>query len=277
MKRIRRGTLMLLVLAMLATAAPVGAITNGTLDGDRHPQVVLVLMEVDDEPMFRCTGTLIAPTYVLTAGHCADNAQFSGIRIFTESDVDGGDNDYPFGTGNNTIEAIRFSAHPEYDDALFFLHDVGMIELAEPVMLDPEDYATLPSVDSLDALANKRGKQDVTFTSVGYGLQAAQLNNPTPQAHTVGVRVRMFSTPKLDQINAPGFTGDYSMLLSNNTKTGGTCFGDSGGPNFLGSSNVVAAVTSFGLNSNCGGTGGVFRVDRQNVLDFINEFMAVAD
>ena len=40
----------------------------------------------------------------------------------------------------------------------------------------------------------------------------------------------------------------------------GTCFGDSGGPNFVGSSNVIAGVTSFGLNITCGGTGGVYRV-----------------
>jgi secreted trypsin-like serine protease len=271
MKRLKSTIRVLLVLTLtVLTVAPATAITNGELDGEGHPQVVLILMEVDGSPAFRCTGTLIAPTYVLTAGHCADQNAFSGIRIFTESDVDGGDNNYPFGP-DNSVEAVRFAAHPDYTDALFFLHDVGMIELAEPVIGVP--YATLPGVDSLDALARKRGSQDVTFTAVGYGLQAAQLNNPTPQQHTVGVRVRMVSYPKLDQINAPGFTGDFSMLLSNNTKTGGTCFGDSGGPNFLGSSNVVAAVTSYGLNNNCGGTGGVFRLDRQNVQDFIVDFM----
>jgi secreted trypsin-like serine protease len=66
------------------------------------------------------------------------------------------------------------------------------------------------------------------------------------------------------------------LLLSNNANTGGTCFGDSGGPNFVGSNGtetkVVGAVTSFGLNGNCAGTGGVFRIDRQNVLDFIRTF-----
>ncbi len=76
--------------------------------------------------------------------------------------------------------------------------------------------------------------------------------------------------PHLIQINVPGFTGDFSLLLSNNASTGGTCFGDSGGPNYLGSSNVVAGVTSFGINGNCAGTGGVFRMDRQNVLDFVS-------
>ena len=63
------------------------------------------------------------------------------------------------------------------------------------------------------------------------------------------------------------------MLLSNNANTGGTCFGDSGGPNFLGDSNVVAGVTSYGLNGACGGTGGVFRMDRGNVLSFVHDFM----
>ena len=63
--------------------------------------------------------------------------------------------------------------------------------------------------------------------------------------------------------------GDFSLLLSNNASTGGTCFGDSGGPNFLGDSNVVAGVTSFGLNGNCAGTGGVYRVDRGWNLDWL--------
>jgi secreted trypsin-like serine protease len=83
----------------------------------------------------------------------------------------------------------------------------------------------------------------------------------------------MVAHPKLNQINVPGFTGDFALLLSNNAATGGTCFGDSGGPNYLGSSSVIAAVTSFGLNNTCGGTGGVFRLDRENVLEFIDDFM----
>ena len=63
------------------------------------------------------------------------------------------------------------------------------------------------------------------------------------------------------------------VLLSNNASTGGTCFGDSGGPDYLGTSNVIAGVTSFGLNGNCAGTGGVFRLDRKNVLDFVGQFL----
>ena len=61
-------------------------------------------------------------------------------------------------------------------------------------------------------------------------------------------------------------------MLSNNAHTGGTCFGDSGGPNFLGTTNVVAGVTSFGKNPTCAGTGGVYRVDRADDLDWLATF-----
>lgn len=78
----------------------------------------------------------------------------------------------------------------------------------------------------------------------------------------------MVARPKLNQING-GIVGDFSLLLSNNANTAGTCFGDSGGPNFIGTSNVIAGVTSFGMNGTCGGTGGVYRVDRADDLDWL--------
>ena len=132
-------------------------------------------------------------------------------------------------------------------------------------------YGELPSLNQLDKLKTKRGQQDVTFTAVGYGLQMSFPDAAAWKEHNV--KVRMVAHPKLNQINVPGFTGDFSLLLSNNSNTGGTCFGDSGGPNFLGDSNVVAGVTSFGINGNCAGTGGVFRMDRADVLEFVGSFL----
>lgn len=256
-------TLVLLVVMIL----PAAAITDGDLDGDGHPHVVLLIMDVGGNPTWRCSGTLLSPTFVLTAGHCAGApGEFSGIRIFHESDVQNGDNTYPFAGGPSSIEAVEWYAHPLYPTAPFFVHDVGVVILEEPgLVLD--EYGTLPEVDQLDAMKTRRGKQDTTFTAVGYGLQRI---NPV---FYEGAKIRMVAYPRLIQINVPGFTGDFSLLLSNNHSTGGTCFGDSGGPNFLGDSNVVAGVTSFGLNGNCAGTGGVFRMDRADVLDFVNEYL----
>jgi len=239
-------------------------ITHGTLDGTSHPAVVLVVMDIAGTPAFRCSGTLIAPKVVLTAGHCAgEPGEFSGMRVFTESDVENGNNNYPF-AGPNTVEAVRWQAHPLFTERAFFLHDVGVIVLSKAVRLAADQYGQLPTQDQLDVL---KPSSATVFTAVGYGLQ--RINPVFIEAE----KVRMFAEPHLIQINTPGFTGDFSLLLSNNASTGGTCFGDSGGPNYLGSSSVMAAVTSFGLNGTCGGTGGVFRLDRKNVLDFVEQFL----
>ena len=239
-------------------------ITHGTLDGTSHPAVVLVVMDIAGTPAFRCSGALIAPKVVLTAGHCAgEPGEFSGMRVFTESDVENGNNNYPF-AGPNTVEAVRWQAHPLFTERAFFLHDVGVIVLSKAVRLAADQYGQLPTQDQLDVL---KPSSATVFTAVGYGLQ--RINPVFIEAE----KVRMFAEPHLIQINTPGFTGDFSLLLSNNASTGGTCFGDSGGPNYLGSSSVIAAVTSFGLNGTCGGTGGVFRLDRKNVLDFVEQFL----
>jgi secreted trypsin-like serine protease len=130
-------------------------------------------------------------------------------------------------------------------------------------------YGSLPTLNQLDALKSGKVKQDTFFTAVGYGLQKA-----FPDAASwkdQALKVRMVSYPRLIQINT-GYTGDGSMILSNNANTGGTCFGDSGGPNFMGDSNVVAGVTSFGKNGTCAGQGGVYRVDRADDLDWLATF-----
>src|SRR3989449_11002924 len=83
-------------------------ITYGTLDGNAHPAVVLVVMDVGGQPAFRCSGTLIAPKVVLTAGHCAgEPGEFSGVRIFTESDGHDGHNNHPL-AGPNTNQATAW-------------------------------------------------------------------------------------------------------------------------------------------------------------------------
>ena len=142
-------TLIAIVAAAVFLVPASQAITDGELDGNGHPAVVLVLMEVKGAPAFRCSGTLLSPTIVLTAGHCAgEPGEFSGIRVFAEADVQS-DPTYPFAGGANTYEATAWASHPQFTEASFFLHDVGMIKLAKPVA-GVSQFGTLPGVNSLD-------------------------------------------------------------------------------------------------------------------------------
>lgn len=258
-------TTLLVVMMLLSTVGMAAAITDGDPDGEGHPFVGLLIFDVDGEPGWRCSGTLIAPDVVLTAGHCTDGA--TGGRIWFESNLQGHPElGYPTG-GPTSIEFTEIATHPQFHEGSFVLHDVGLVRLATPV--DRGGFGTLPTAGQFDGI--KTGKK-TTFTAVGYGLQAA-FPDATDWKES-RLRTRMVAKPWLIMADVPGFTGPFSFLLSNNHSSGGTCFGDSGGPNFLGNSNLVAAVTSYGINSTCAGTGGVFRLDKQDVLDFIYGFMA---
>lgn len=241
-------------------SAPAQAITDGAPDGDGHPYVGLMVAQTEDgAPLWRCSGTLVSPTLYVTAGHCTFEAEHVELWFQSNLEPNPAGAGYPY-TGQ--VSGTPY-VHPQYDDAAFYLYDLGVVVLDEPVVLD--EYGELPGLNQLDAYA-KSTKKNAWFTAVGYGLQKS-----FPDAASwkdQAFKTRMVSTPKLNQINT-GFTGDSSLLLSNNAHTGGTCSGDSGGPNFIGDSNVIGGVTSFGLNSACAGTGGVYRLDRADDLDWI--------
>ena len=249
----------MMAIAILAVAvSPAWAITDGELDGDGHPYVgLMVAQDENGNPLWRCSGTLLSSTLFLTAGHCTETPA-AHVEIWFDADVESGipGNGYPF---NGDVGGTPYT-HPSYNPGAFYLYDLGVVILDTPVVIS--SYGELPDLGALNSLARRRGLQNVTFTAVGYGLQ--QINPVFVESE----RVRMVATPHLIQING-GIVGDYSILLSNNHSTGGTCFGDSGGPNFIGDSNVVGGVTSFGLNGNCAGTGGVYRVDTADDLDWL--------
>ena len=260
------ATILAVVAILMLAIVPVGAVTDGELDGNGHPYVgLMVAQDVDGNPLWRCSGTLISPTVFLTAGHCTETPA-AHAEIWFDADVQSGvpANGYPFAgqAGGKTY------THPQYNPDAFYTYDLGVVVLDEPVTMST--YGALPKLDELDRMARQRGKQDVTFTAVGYGLQQSFPDAAAWKEHNV--KVRMVAHPRLIQING-GIGGDYSLLLSNNANTGGTCFGDSGGPNFIGTSNVVAGVTSFGRNDTCAGTGGVYRVDRADDLDWLATFL----
>jgi V8-like Glu-specific endopeptidase len=257
------GATLAVIVALVIGFLPAAAVTDGEFDGEGHPYVgLMVAQDADGNPLWRCSGTLLSPTIFLTAGHCTDGA--AHVEIWFDADVESfiPDNGYPY---DGDVGGTPYT-HLSYDPNAFYLYDLGVVELDTPYETETGVYGALPEVNQLDTLATERGQQETWFTAVGYGLQESFPDEASFLENNL--RIRMVAYPRLIQINT-GFTGDSSLLLSNNANTGGTCFGDSGGPNFIDDSNVVAGVTSYGLNGNCAGTGGVYRVDRADDLNFL--------
>lgn len=260
---------LLVAAVMLLTAVvPALAVTNGYPDGEDHPFVgLMVALDENDNPLWRCSGTLISSTVFLTAGHCTE-APAERATIWFDEDVEGGipDNGYPFA---GDVFGTTFT-HPKYNPDAFYLYDAGVVLLDEEVVM--AEYGELPTLGVLDGIKGK--EKTAALTAVGYGLQYI---NPV---FGLGNRVRLQAS--LDILNTQGVFGvpkgtsvavSGSGVFGDASDSGGTCFGDSGGPQFLTGTNTVVAVTSFGLNGNCAGTGGGYRIDQADDLDWLADFL----
>ena len=132
------------------------------------------------------------------------------------------------------------------------------------------EYGQLPAAGVLNGLGTARGKKDTIFTVSGYGLSYS--NNEKSAVPNISFRERLMAQSTLVNLGSHKTDGFNLQTQGNGDSRGGTCSGDSGGPVFLGdaNSNVIVAVTSFGLNSLCRGTDFGYRVDRAAVLSWIN-------
>jgi trypsin len=271
-------TLVSTALVVVATTAifagPALAIRHGSLDGNDHPFVgIMVAQDAEGDPLWRCTGTLLSDTVFLTAGHCVESPA-AHIEIWFEAGPVALGTGYP-AAGDHPCNGITGypcsgdvggtpHGHPDYDPDAFWTHDLGVVTL--DASHPSSTYGDLPALNSLDSLKVGRA---TWFTAVGYGLQASY-----PDAagwKDRAERTRMVAHPWLKQINR-GQAGDIDLILTDNAAGGGTCFGDSGGPNFLGDSTLIAGVNSYALNDACGGTAGVYRIDKADDVEWLATF-----
>jgi V8-like Glu-specific endopeptidase len=266
----RISVLAVLVLIFLVSALPAAAITNGELDGDGHPNVGLMIADIDGEPVWRCTGTLIAPRVFLTAGHCVGDGA-TAARVWFDTDLTDMV-DYPYG-GVVAIEGTPVP-YPEYlwggDDP----HDVGLVILDEPVTaIEP---ATLAMPDLLTQLKKDRvlegGYEDgVYFTHVGYGGTLASWPPPALEYD----RIR-----RVAESEYVALTKVYVHLSQKAVfDESGACFGDSGGPVFwhnVDGDEILVAVVSSG-DGQCVATGFNYRVDIPYIKQWIDDQIALTE
>jgi len=244
------------------------AITNGQPDGEAHPYVGLVVFDDAEGPAWRCSASLLSPTVLLTAGHCTDGAV--AARVWFDEVVQGNP-EYPF-SGTSSYDGTPYT-NPDFcigcGNGLpgFAIRDVGIVVLSEPVPAEVvAEYAELPASGLVDTLRNKTG-----LDLVGYGVQE-QLHGGGPPVWA-GLRNRFYAPSELVSGKFTHSAEFMRIALNPGGGSGGTCFGDSGGPDLLRDSSTVLAVNSYVTNSNCSGVGYSSRIDIPEVLDWINGFM----
>ncbi|HEU5086241.1 MAG TPA: trypsin-like serine protease [Roseiflexaceae bacterium] len=235
----------------LLLATPAYAIVYGVPDGNSHPNVggLVAAQAYSDGTWIYCSGTLISPTVFLTAAHCDEGT--ARVRVTFDTDYQDGDKTY---TGT-------WYADPLFSSIQNDPHDIAVVVFDTPIKgITP---ARLPTAGSL---SNLPGSQQ--FTSVGYG--AYEVTNQPGGHDYLYNDVRMVATGTLNAIN-PAW---LRISMNPATGNGGTCYGDSGGPNFLGSTDIVAATTITG-DAICRSTNVTYRVDTASARAFLGQFVSL--
>lgn len=250
--------LVAIALATLVVAGTAIAITYGEPDNGRHPNVAAIVRLRTSDNQFRilCTGSLVTPRYVLTASHCT-----SFVESLGQSDI-WVTFDEHFSQSSKLIHGTMIT-NPLFNQRQSDPEDIALIRLDRPV--NGVAPVQLPTAGLLDQMRAARTLSGTRFTSVGYGIQQ-------PQTAPGGI-VHDFPMERWQSVGSFTTLDTVWLRLSQNQATGdgGTCNGDSGGPQFLGS-NLQVSITITG-DVQCFATNVDYRLDTPEARAFLGQYI----
>jgi Trypsin len=276
-----RKTLLLfttMALALLLAAGMASAITYGQLDGNRHPYVGMVVIGDDQGNEGLCgSGTLIAPDVFVTAAHCTFDLEQFGLEFR------GVTFDNVYDPGTSVVLPGTLHIHPDFagpssaPNSTFgdgaHADDIAVVVLDDPVAgIQP---ASLPRAGLLDQMAKVGTLKGQRFTVVGYGGTEVTTHEPGsgPPDFFSESETRRYGVSSFSALS-PAF-----LRLAQNPATGGSgaCYGDSGGPNFLGAgsseTNIIVSIGGLKGDARCQSMNSTLRLDTPSARAFLGQFV----
>ena len=254
------ATVLILTLGVVSIAA---AITFGEPDGNRHPNVGMLIFKnpADGQLYSLCSGTLITSNVYLTAAHCTHYLDVIGVPphdVYVSFD--------PVVDEHATLYQGTYKTNPNFGGDRADRHDVAVVLLdVDAVGITP---AQLPTAGLLDQMKDNGALKRQLFTTVGYGILR---DDKTGGPHSlIDTNERHYVVQSFLSLQ-PAW---IQLSMNPSTGNGGTCYGDSGGPHFIGDTNIIAAITVTG-DRYCRATDVDYRMDTESARSYLGQYVAL--